>query len=190
MTEKKKPQNKQTPSTKTPSAKPQVLKLKKKGASTTSEEAEAKVESPKSKTTKSKTTQNRKPEPESKSSEGQKSAEGGGFRFGFGKMKELSEAFKKAQEIQEGAKQLQQELEVMRIEATSEDDSVTYTVSGNQEPIAISIKIVDGKTAEELSHSVLEAMQKGYLMSTENMRARMEKLTGSLNLPTLEDLSE
>jgi ribosomal protein S5 len=42
---------------------------------------------------------------------------GQGFGFGLGKMKELAEAFKKAQEVQQGAKQLQEELEQMEIEA-------------------------------------------------------------------------
>jgi DNA-binding protein YbaB len=40
---------------------------------------------------------------------------GQGFGFGLGKMKELAEAFKKAQQVQEGAKRLQEELEEMEI---------------------------------------------------------------------------
>ena len=43
-------------------------------------------------------------------------SKGQGFGFGLGKMKELSEAFKKAQQVQEGAKKLQEELEQMEIE--------------------------------------------------------------------------
>jgi hypothetical protein len=34
-------------------------------------------------------------------------------------MKELTEAFKKAQQVQEGAKKLQEELDVMEIEGTA-----------------------------------------------------------------------
>ena len=41
--------------------------------------------------------------------------QGKGFGFGLGKMKELADAFKKAQQVQEGAKRLQEELEVMEI---------------------------------------------------------------------------
>lgn len=41
---------------------------------------------------------------------------GQGFGFGLGKMKELTEAFKKAQQVQEGAKKLQEELDQMEIE--------------------------------------------------------------------------
>ncbi len=43
--------------------------------------------------------------------------QGQGFGFGLGKMKELTEAFKKAQQVQEGAKRLQEELEQMRLKA-------------------------------------------------------------------------
>ena len=38
---------------------------------------------------------------------------GQGFGLGLGKMKELAEAFKKARQVQEGAKKLQEELEEM-----------------------------------------------------------------------------
>jgi DNA-binding protein YbaB len=47
--------------------------------------------------------------------------QGKGFGLGLGKMKELAEAFKKAQQVQQGAQQLQQELEQMEIEGSSED---------------------------------------------------------------------
>ncbi|MEM7649935.1 MAG: YbaB/EbfC family nucleoid-associated protein, partial [Cyanobacteria bacterium P01_A01_bin.70] len=40
-------------------------------------------------------------------------SQGQGFGFGLGKMKELADAVKKAQQIQEGAKQLQEDLEAM-----------------------------------------------------------------------------
>ena len=38
-----------------------------------------------------------------------------GFGFGLGKVKELTEAFKKAQVVQEGAKKLQEELEQLAV---------------------------------------------------------------------------
>jgi len=67
-------------------------------------------------------------------------AQGKGFGLGLGKMKELAEAFKKAQQVQEGAKQLQQELETMEIQGQSEDGLVIVTMSGNQEPLKVEIK--------------------------------------------------
>ena len=57
--------------------------------------------------------------------------------FGLGKMKELADAFKKAQQVQEDAKKLQEELEQMEIEGQSGD--VTVVLSGNQEPRRVNI---------------------------------------------------
>ena len=58
----------------------------------------------------------------------------------LGKIKELQEAFKKAQQVQEGAQQLQKELEQMEIEGQSSDGSVKVILSGNQEPRRVEIQ--------------------------------------------------
>jgi len=111
-------------------------------------------------------------------------SQGQGFGFGLGKMKELTEAFKKAQQIQEGAKQLQEELEQMQIEGEAGDGLVKVVMSGNQEPRGVTIEPAAlEKGAEELSTLVAEALQDAYQKSTETMRERMETLTGGLNLP-------
>lgn len=111
-------------------------------------------------------------------------SKGQGFGLGLGKMKELAEAFKKAQQVQQGAQQLQMELEEMEIEGQSSDGLVKATVSGNQEPRRVSIapEALE-KGAEALSDLVAEAMKDAYNKSTETMRARMEELTSGLNLP-------
>ncbi|MDA0267259.1 MAG: YbaB/EbfC family nucleoid-associated protein [Cyanobacteria bacterium] len=111
---------------------------------------------------------------------------GQGFGFGLGKMKELTEAFKKAQQIQEGAKQLQEELEQMEIEGQAGGGLVTVVMSGNQEPRRVVITpdaLNEG--AEIVSDLVTAAMQDAYQKSTDTMRERMETLTGGLNLPSL-----
>ncbi len=109
---------------------------------------------------------------------------GQGFGFGLGKMKELAEAFKKAQEVQQGAKQLQEELEQMEIEGSSADDSVKVVMSGNQEPIRVSISPdAMAKGPDALSELVTQAMRDAYDKSTATMRERMEELTSGLNLP-------
>lgn len=109
---------------------------------------------------------------------------GQGFGFGLGKMKELAEAFKKAQEVQLGAKQLQEELEQMEIEGSSSDGTVKVFMSGNQEPLRVEISedaIANG--AANLSETVTAAMKDAYDKSTSMMRERMEELTSGLNLP-------
>jgi DNA-binding YbaB/EbfC family protein len=109
---------------------------------------------------------------------------GQGFGFGLGKMKELAEAFKKAQEVQQGAKQLQEELERMEIEGLSADGSVKVVMSGNQEPLRVEITSeAMANSPEALSELVTEAMRDAYDKSTTTMRERMEELTSGLNLP-------
>jgi DNA-binding YbaB/EbfC family protein len=108
------------------------------------------------------------------------------LNYMLGKIKELQEAFQKAQQVQEGAKKLQEDLEQMEIEGSSSDGLVTVTLSGNQEPrgVAISPQALE-KGAEALSELVEEAMQDAYTKSTDTMRTRMEELTSGLNLPGL-----
>lgn len=112
--------------------------------------------------------------------------QGQGFGFGLGKMKELAEAIKKAQQVQEGAKQLQEDLEKMEIEGEAGGGLVKIVMSGNQEPMRAEItqEAVD-KGLDVLSDLVTEAMKDAYQKSTETMRERMEDLTGDLNLPGL-----
>lgn len=110
--------------------------------------------------------------------------QGQGFGFGLGKMKELTEAFKKAQQVQEGAKRLQQELEELEVEGEAGGGLVKVIMSGNQEPRRVEISPdVLGEGAEVLSDLVTAAMKDAYNKSTTTMRERMEELTGGLNLP-------
>ena len=109
---------------------------------------------------------------------------GKGFGFSLGKMKELTEAFKKAQQVQEGAKELQSELEQMEIEGQSGGGKVKVFLSGNQEPLRTEISeeaLTEG--ADMLSDLVTAAMKDAYVKSTETMRGRMEELTSGLNIP-------
>jgi DNA-binding YbaB/EbfC family protein len=113
-------------------------------------------------------------------------SKGQGFGFGLGKMKELTEAFKKAQQVQEGAKQLQEDLEKMEIEGQAGGGLVKVVLSGNQEPRRVEISAdVLGEGAEVVSDLVTAAMRDAYNKSTATMREKMEELTGGLNLPGL-----
>lgn len=113
-------------------------------------------------------------------------SKGQGFGFGLNKMKELSEAFKKAQQVQEGAKKLQEELEAMNIEGQAGGGMVKVTLSGNQEPRSVVISPdVLSEGAEVVSDLVTAAMKDAYAKSTATMRERMEELTGGLEIPGL-----
>jgi DNA-binding YbaB/EbfC family protein len=114
------------------------------------------------------------------------SKQGQGFGFGLGKMKELTEAFKKAQQVQEGAKKLQEELEAMEIEGEAGGGLVKVVLSGNQEPRRVEIAAdAVSEGADVLSDLVTAAMKDAYNKSTATMRQRMEELTEGLNLPGL-----
>ncbi|NUN64413.1 YbaB/EbfC family nucleoid-associated protein [Pseudanabaena biceps] len=111
-------------------------------------------------------------------------SEGKGFGFGLGKMKELQNAFQKAQQIQEGAKKLQEELDELRLTGTSPNGLVKITLSGNQEPQDVEISPEALKEdAEILSDLVLAALKDAYQLSTSTMKQKMEDLTGGLGLP-------
>ena len=113
-----------------------------------------------------------------------KDSKGKGFGFGLGKMKELTEAFKKAQEVQEGAKKLQEELEQLEVEGSAGEGLVKVFMSGNQQPKRVEISPdVLKEDANQVNQLVTEAMQDAYKKSTTTMRERMEELTGGLNLP-------
>lgn len=107
---------------------------------------------------------------------------GGGF--GLGKMKELADAFKKAQEVQENAKKLQQELEETTIEGQSPDGMVKVVLTGTQEPVSVTISPdALSRGAEEVSVSVTIAMKDAYTKSKTHMESKMEELTSGLSLP-------
>ena len=103
--------------------------------------------------------------------------------FGLPNFGQLTEAFKKAQEIQQNAQALQEELDAMEIEGKSSDGRVSIWLSGNQQPLRVRIDpslLSDGQEASETA--TLEALKAAYEQSTATMKGRMEELTGGLNL--------
>ena len=103
--------------------------------------------------------------------------------FGLPNFGQLTEAFKKAKEIQQNAQKLQDELESMEIEGESDDQMIKVWISGNQVPLRVEIdeKIFNSKK-EEIEKNILEAIKKAHESSTTTMKERMNDLTGGLNL--------
>lgn len=103
--------------------------------------------------------------------------------FGLPNFGQLTEAFKKAQELQQNAQKLQEELDAMELEGSSADGRASVWLSGNQQPLKVRLApelLADG--AEACEAAVLEALQAAYTNSTGTMKGRMEELTGGLNL--------
>mgnify|MGYP001171784309 CR=1 FL=1 len=103
--------------------------------------------------------------------------------FGLPNFGQITEAFKKAQQIQQDAQKLQEELEAMEILGKNNEGNATVWLSGNQEPLRVQIEqdlIEKGQKAIE--EGILEAMKNAHEISTKTMKERMEELTGGLNL--------
>ncbi|KMM17764.1 YbaB/EbfC family nucleoid-associated protein [Synechococcus sp. GFB01] len=106
--------------------------------------------------------------------------------FGLPNFGQLTEAFKKAQELQQNAQKLQEELDAMELEGRSGDGRASIWLSGNQQPLRVRLApelLAEGH--ERCEAAVLEALVAAYELSTGTMKTRMEELTGGLNLPGL-----
>ena len=104
--------------------------------------------------------------------------------FGLPNLGQLAEAFRKAQQIQKDAQKLQEELDAMELEGQSIDGKASIWLSGNQQPLKVSIDqelVEQGK--EAIEEEILSALKNAYELSTTTMKNRMEELTGGLNLP-------
>ncbi len=110
--------------------------------------------------------------------------------FGLPNFGQLTEAFKKAKQIQQDAQKLQDELENMEIEGKSEDEMIKVWISGNQLPLKVQVnETILNSNTEKIEQNILEAIQNAHEKSTTTMKERMNDLTGglNLNLPGLEN---
>ena len=108
--------------------------------------------------------------------------------FGLPNFGQLTEAFRKAQQIQQDAQKLQDELDAMELEGRSQDGRVSVWLSGNQQPLRVNVDpALMAESAETAAATILEALQAAHERSTSTMREKMEALTGGLdlNLPGL-----
>ena len=103
--------------------------------------------------------------------------------FGLPNFGQITEAFKKAKQIQQDAQKLQDELESMEIEGQSDDQMVKVYISGNQLPLKVEVsETILSSDKEKIEQNILQAMQKAHESSTSTMKERMNDLTGGLNL--------
>ena len=103
--------------------------------------------------------------------------------FGLPNFGQLTEAFKKAKQIQQDAQKLQDELENMEIEGKSDDEMIKVWISGNQLPLKVEVQDnILNADKEKIEQNILQAIQKAHELSTTTMKERMNDLTGGLNL--------
>ena len=109
--------------------------------------------------------------------------------FGLPNFGQITEAFKKAQEIQQNAQKLQEELDEMEIDGANKDGRVRVWLSGNQKPLRVKFEdSILKEDKEVIENAFIEAMQTAHENSTTNMKTRMKELTGDLklNLPGID----
>jgi len=103
--------------------------------------------------------------------------------FGLPNFGQLTEAFKKAIQIQQDAQKLQDELENKEIEGKSDDEMIKVWISGNQLPLKVEVQEnIFNANKEQIEQNILQAIQKAHELSTTTMKERMNDLTGGLNL--------
>ncbi len=103
--------------------------------------------------------------------------------FGLPNFGQITEAFRKAQQIQQDAQKLQVELDEMKIVGSSTNEKIQITLSGNQTPLEVQVnESIFQEDKESLERLILEALQAAHEESTSTMKSRMKELTGGLNL--------
>lgn len=99
----------------------------------------------------------------------------------------MGNIMKQAQMMQKRMKQMQEELEERRIEATAGGGMVKAVVSGKQQLISLTIdpKAVDPEDVEMLQDLVVAAVSEALKQSQKLAEEEMGKITGGLNIPGL-----
>ncbi|MCG8409195.1 MAG: YbaB/EbfC family nucleoid-associated protein [Phycisphaerales bacterium] len=106
----------------------------------------------------------------------------------FGKIGDIAGMMKQAKEMQSRMKEMQEQLANARFEADSGAGAVRATVTGKMELVDIKINhdaVGDVEMLEDLIKAAVSAAQK---KAAEGAKAEMQKMTGGLNLPGLDDL--
>ena len=96
----------------------------------------------------------------------------------------MGELMRRAREVQERMKKLQEEAATKVVEASSGGGMVTVRVNGRQELLSIEIEpeLLDAEDAEMLQDLVVAAVNQGLRRSRELMEEEVRSLTGGLNL--------
>ncbi|CAM9516494.1 unnamed protein product [Ectocarpus sp. 6 AP-2014] len=117
---------------------------------------------------------------------GAKPAEGGGGekKDGGFNMGNMMEGLKKANEIGQKTKDLQKDLELLKVEGKSPCGMVTVTVTGQQMPLSCDISeeaMAEG--AKAVAEKVAAAQQAAHTESLQTMSKRLAELYSEMGLP-------
>ena len=109
------------------------------------------------------------------------------FNPGGGSMNQM---LKQAKKVQEQIVQMQSELELRELEASSGGGVITVRVNGKQELLQIKInpEAVDLDDIEMLEDLVMAAVNEALRQSKDMVSNEMAKITGGLNIPGMTGL--
>lgn len=110
-----------------------------------------------------------------------------GFGGLGGNIPGLGNMMKQVQKMAEDTQRLEEELGNERLEATSGGGMVKAVANGKGEILEVKIdrQVVDPEDVEMLEDLVVSAVREVLQNSTELKAARMQEITGGLNLPGL-----
>ncbi len=110
---------------------------------------------------------------------------GFGGRGGLGGLGDMAKLMKQAQRMQEDMVKAQEELDGVRVEASTGGGVVKATVNGKGKLVAIKIdpEVVDPGDVDMLQDLILSAVQEAEDKAEELQTERMQGVTGGLGLP-------
>lgn len=102
----------------------------------------------------------------------------------------LGDMMRQVQKMEEDTKRLDQELAEARIEASSGGGMVKAVANGKGEVLEIKIdpQVIDPEDAEMLEDMVVSAVREVLQKGQEMKEARLQEITGGLNLPNMPGL--
>ena len=105
----------------------------------------------------------------------------------FGNIPGLGNMMKQVQKVAEETQKIEQELGEQKIEASSGGGMVKAVANGRGEVLEVKIdpQIVDPEDVEMLEDLVVSAIREALEKGAEMKAARLQELTGGLNIPGL-----
>lgn len=103
----------------------------------------------------------------------------------FGKIGDMANMLKKAQEMQGKMKEMQEKVAAARFDAESGGGAVTATVNGKMEVIGVKIdpQTIAGGDVEMIEDLVKAAFIAAQTKATEAMKQEVASMTGEMGLP-------
>ncbi len=97
----------------------------------------------------------------------------------------MKELVKQAQKMQQKITQMQEELALKKVEATSGGGMVKVVVNGKNELVSISIEkeVINPEDPDMLQDLIIAAVNEGMHRAKEMVESEMSKVTGNMKIP-------